>query len=446
MVEDFRDDKTLLHRLLHRLGHGLLHRLLHRLGHRLLHRLRRRLGHRLLHRLGHGLLYECLTGILRLPPQLHGRGDFPPVRTCRTHARIQTVETVAPGGSVIRGMVKLRVTVGRIIAFLVQSRHSMGPLPAVHTALEHGHGGIPVGLLPLAGEEHLTAAAHYGFGLRHWCGRCEPHAVGEQRIAGQYRRLRRLRDVLRNSRLELGLELDDGIGMFLRHRSQHDFYELVRLPYPAGLPHHGHSVASTLMYGSWETQHTSRVFGASRVCPEVESGTFLFQHESNTAPPGDRHRLGQGPIDVQALTGMDNPRRIETRLAHETVQAKSCKLDGRVGDALLADIEVNPEGFEGTSIHLPAPCCTISKRSEGEVGVVALCRQRKSFGDYVVDARTRALPTGTVFDTQRKIGGETERVFARGKRGEQTGKKTSCLLKHTLCPMKRRFSGRGESQ
>ena len=162
--------------------------------------------------------------------------------------------------------------------------------------------------------------------------------------------------------------------MFLRHRSQHDFYELVRLPYPAGLPHHGYSVASTLMYGSWETQHTSRVFGASRVCPEVESGTFLFQHESDTAPPGDRHRLGQGPIDVQALTGMDNPRRIETRLAHETVQAKSCELDGRVGDALLADIEVNPEGFEGTSIHLPAPCCTISKRSEGEVGVVALCR------------------------------------------------------------------------
>ena len=213
------------------------------------------------------------------------------MRAGRTHARIQTVETVAPGGSVIRGMVKLRVTVGRIVAFLVQSRHSMGPLPAVHTALEHGHGGIPMGLLPLAGEEHLTAAAHYGFGLRHWSRRCEPHAVGEQRIAGQYRRLRRLRDVLRNSRLELGLELDDGIGMFLRHRSQHDFYELVRLPYPAGLPHHGHSVASTLMYGSWETQHTSRVFGASRVCPEVESGTFLFQHESDTAPPGDRHRL-----------------------------------------------------------------------------------------------------------------------------------------------------------
>ena len=183
MVEDFRDDETLLHRLRRRLGHGLLHRLRRRLGHGLLHRLRRRLGHGLLHRLGrrlshgllhrlgHGLLYECLTGILRLPPQLHGRGDFPPVRAGRTHARIQTVETVAPGGSVIRGMVKLRVTVGRIVTFLVQSRHSMGPLPAVHTALEHGHGGIPVRLLPLAGEEHLTAATHYGFGLRHWSRR-----------------------------------------------------------------------------------------------------------------------------------------------------------------------------------------------------------------------------------------------------------------------------------
>ena len=200
------------------------------------------------------------------------------------------------------------------------------------------------------------------------------------------------------------------------------------------------------MDGARKTQHTRRVFGASRVCPEVESGTFLFQHESDAAPPGDRHRLGQGPIDMQALTGMDNPRRIETRLAHETVQTKSSKLDGRVGDALLADIEVDPEGFEGTRIHLLAPCCTISKRSEGEVGVVALRRQGKSFGDYVVDAGTRALPTGTVFDTQRKIGGETERIFAGGKRGEQTGKKTSRLLKHTLCPMKRRFSGRRESQ
>ena len=75
---------------------------------------------------------------------------------------------------------------------------------------------------------------------------------------------------------------------------------------------------------------------------------------------------------MQTLTGMDNPRRIETRLAHETVQAKGCELDGRVGDTLLTYIEVYPEGFEGTRIHLLATCRTISKRSEGEVGVIAL--------------------------------------------------------------------------
>ena len=140
---------------------------------------------------------------------------LPPLVAEQDFYRVLNARVATLGAGVIGGMVELRVTVRRIVAFLVQSRYGLGPLPAVHTALEHGHGGIPVRLLPLAGEEHLTAAAHYGFGLRRRSGRCEPHAVGAQRIAGQCRRLRRLRDVLGNSRLQLRLELDDGIGMFL---------------------------------------------------------------------------------------------------------------------------------------------------------------------------------------------------------------------------------------